>query len=49
MFNTNAVAYMIGLGFAVAAGARIGNLLGAGRPRRRGARRCWRGGRAWRL
>jgi MATE family multidrug resistance protein len=43
MFNTNAVAYMIGLGFAVAVGARVGNLLGAGRPAaaRRAALLAW--------
>jgi multidrug resistance protein, MATE family len=43
MFNTNAVAYMVGLGFSVAAGARVGNLLGAGRATaaRRAALLAW--------
>jgi MATE family multidrug resistance protein len=43
MFNTNTVAYKIGHGFAVAVGARVGNLLGAGRPAaaRRAALLAW--------
>jgi multidrug resistance protein, MATE family len=43
MFNTNNVAYRIGHGFAVAVGARVGNLLGAGRPAaaRRAAMLAW--------
>ena len=32
LFNTISIAHRIGHGFAVAVGARVGNLLGAGRP-----------------
>ena len=43
MINVNVGGYMVGVGFSVAAGARVGNLLGAGRPAaaRRAALLAW--------
>ena len=43
LFNTNNIAYRIGHGFAVAVGARVGNLLGASLPAaaRRAALLAW--------
>jgi len=42
MFTTTAIVYTVGVGFAIATGVRVGNLLGAGEPAR-ARRAAWLG------